>query len=87
MHLLGARTDEDVQEQLTAKREMPQWDSEEDEAAEKEVSMRIQRYKVVLASGGQLCSWIVANESCWLARTVQHAGCLEKSGGPGWLSG
>lgn len=39
MHLLGARTDEDVQEQLNAKREMPQWDSEEEDAAEKEVSM------------------------------------------------
>ena len=37
MHLMGARNDEDVQEQLSAKREMPQWDSEEDEAAEKEV--------------------------------------------------
>jgi hypothetical protein len=37
MHLLGARNDEDVQEQLSAKREMPQWDSGEDEAAEKEV--------------------------------------------------
>ena len=37
VHLLGARTDADVQEQLTAKREMPQWDSDDDEAAEKEV--------------------------------------------------
>ena len=39
MHFLGAKGDEDIQEQLTAKREMPQWDSEEDEAAEKEVSV------------------------------------------------
>ena len=39
MHFLGTRTDEDVQEQLTAKREMPQWDSDEDEAAEKEASI------------------------------------------------
>ena len=37
VHLLGARTDADVQEQLTAKKEMPQWDSDDDEAAEKEV--------------------------------------------------
>ncbi len=39
MHFMSARTDEDVQEQLTAKRELPQWDSDEDEAAEKEVSI------------------------------------------------
>ncbi len=39
MHFLGAKSNEDIQEQLTAKREMPQWDSEEDEAAEKEVSV------------------------------------------------
>ena len=39
MHFLGARADEDVQEQLTAKRELPQWDSDDDEAAEKEVSI------------------------------------------------
>lgn len=55
MHLLGARTDEDVQEQLTAKREMPQWDSEEDEAAEKEVSVRVQHFTSALPSTGQVC--------------------------------
>ena len=41
MHLLGARNDEDIQEQLAAKREMPQWDSEDDDAAEKEVSAHV----------------------------------------------
>ncbi len=41
MHLLGARNDEDVQEQLAAKREMPQWDSEDDDAADKEVDIHV----------------------------------------------
>ena len=52
MHLLGARTDEDVQEQLTAKREMPQWDSEEDDAAEKEASERPQYSRGGVVSRG-----------------------------------
>ena len=56
MHLLGARNDEDIQEQLTAKREMPQWDSEDDDAAEKEVSAHMSNAFCVVHFQAFLCA-------------------------------
>ena len=87
MHLLGARTDEDVQEQLSAKREMPQWDSDEDEAAEKEVTYCVTVFLECTVIDFRMgSSWdalamrfSTSNE----ADSAAHAGCLKEGSGPG----
>ena len=87
MHLLGARNDEDVQEQLSAKREMPQWDSDEDEAAEKEVIYCVMVFLECTVIGFWMGSSWDALSMCFStsneAESAAHAGCLEEGSGSG----
>lgn len=83
MHLMGARNDEDVQEQLSAKREMPQWDSEEDEAAEKEVIHCVMVFLECTVNGLFMEATSICFSTGNEAESAAHAGCLEEGSGSG----